>query len=208
MNATTRTDLEILLGAALLPLKASIDQEIGHLSQNFASLTPSSSGITPSGEELVSLIKISDSALHDSSVALAEAFLQGIRGRGFRSLSDVPQADQAWFEDHALYLLDRQIRRLELEGLPYILHKHYARQRLGPAWSSGRKFRRSFDCVRSLEAVRDYFRAELRVKGVHASSQEAPDILEALELKPNFLGFGLNLNYILNWLRSRWTRKL
>src|SRR4051794_17609084 len=100
MKTLSRSDLEILLGAALFPLKPQLDAEIRRVDHELSGLTYSQTA--PTQEEWSAMFKASDAALYDSAARMADTFLQAIRDRGFRSLSDIAPDDQDWFEFHAL----------------------------------------------------------------------------------------------------------
>jgi len=209
MKTLSRSDLEVLLGAALYPLKPHLDAEIAQVGQELSSLTCSQP--TPTQEELVAMLKAADAALYDSAARLADAFLQAIRDRGFHSLGDIASDDQDWFELHALLHLEDLVQKVEEEALPGALQAHKARTclfLLELGLGLGEVGGTPIDSFLSKQApVRDYFRAGLRAENIAkwAKLPECPPLLDALELKPTFFGVGINLNFILKklWRRFR-----
>jgi hypothetical protein len=205
MNRLTRADLEVLLGAAVFPLKSLLEAEAVRVGHSLAHLPKFPPPAKPTSKELQPMIKESGAVLYASAAALANAFLEAIHDRGFYSLNNIPPEDQDWFEDRAVAHLEDLVRTIERDGLPEVLQAHYALERL-----QALEFRHLGKPVESrlrhLAPVRDNFRAGLRTEGKLRRTRPLPHILDAFELKPNLFGFGLNLNLVVEKLWARLKR--
>jgi len=205
MNKLARADLEVLLGAAVFPLKPLLEAEVHRLGQSLAHLPKYDPPAEPNKEEREKMIKESEVALYTSAAEVATAFLKTIREGGFYCLSDLSPQDQDWFEERAVAHLENLVSKIE-DGLPRVVQVHYARERLWAA-EFGHLFGKPVEShLMYLAPVRDNFRAGLRTKGGAERVRALPQVLEAFELKPNFFGLGFNLNFIIDRLWARLKR--
>lgn len=205
----SRSDLEILLGAALFPLKPLLDAEITRMGQSLDHLPKLPALTDPTQEQLRLMVRETESAVYSGASALGDALLEALRDRGFYSLNDLPPNDQEWFECLAVSRLEDLVNTLEREGVPEALRTHYAEE----SWSEHFQKLGLLSLGKEIEShlirrapIRDNFRAGLRAAAGVRRRGKLPKILDAFELKPTFFGFGLNLNFIIERLWARLKR--